>query len=193
MHTEPDITLSDIQKYYEFELVPFEFNYELEDGTNINLRFKKEDFCHLVGIHYFAPEDKLKHEYRSHLGYSKIENNEITINTLSSNKGAWGKHKERILNFIHVKEVLVDPKILLFNANVVSGGCNIKCTFVLSKPKNNVVLNLAIDVKTNGKYYYPVTFLVTLGSTKDKFIRGQKQCKILKTEIVELKKADYSS
>lgn len=78
-----DISLFLLKEYYETFLHPFIYHYHIKSSSiekNIELRFEKENFCHLLGIESIAKNaiaNRLLHNYRGLNGWNNIENGMI--------------------------------------------------------------------------------------------------------------------
>jgi len=76
-----DITLKVLADYYKMFLIPFIYNYTLEDNgilKNVNLRFNSENFCHLLGIEAIAKDSvpyKKRSEYKGKNGWNNVYGN----------------------------------------------------------------------------------------------------------------------
>ena len=83
-----DISLFLLKEYYEIFLHPFIYHYYIKSSNiekNIELRFEKENFCHLLGIESIAKNaiaNRLLHNYRGLNGWNNIENGMISIKHL---------------------------------------------------------------------------------------------------------------
>lgn len=180
-----DMDLKELVGYYEEYLMDRVFYYKLNDGKEINLEFKKDKLCHLLGIHYFAPNRKLSYMYRSFRGFESIKEGDITIQKLKKiNKKAFKEHKERIVFFPFMYQLLLNCECLYFNNKSVDGSCVMQFEIALHQEFDNKMLHLGIEIENNNECYFPKTFFISRGDNKKKYLDNQKHTNIVEKKII---------
>lgn len=153
-----------MQEYYETYLRPFNFRYELSDGTFINLKFDKKRFSHLLGVETVAKsvifnKEKLK-RYRGEWAYKRIKNGEVTdyhLRTLNEDVFYGKALRGKFLYFYQIPHILLSNKAM-FKFKKVSGS-NIECEILIYDIAHGVCVHLGIEKDAAG-HYVPRTFFV---------------------------------
>ncbi|MFD0591030.1 PBECR4 domain-containing protein [Paenibacillus sp. GCM10027627] len=189
------ISLELLRQFYEIHLEPFTFVFELEDGQKISLDFKKEEFCHLVGIqklavNFVAVKDRYK--YFGAEGYKNIQNGTITLKGLRNSKTK--KHfsliKDKLVFFYLIPSIVNSPKIML-DFVAAPQGSKIQCKLLAYNSTADVYVHLGIDEDKVAGRHFPRTFFterVNQSSDGTKFLKGQKPLNVVNTEVIDRRK-----
>ena len=186
-----DISLNLLCEYYKKHLLPFKFKYVLDGaGKDVVLEFKKENFCHLLGIDSIAKKSVSKNklsDYRGVSGFSNIEDNSITFTHLKiMNKKKFKDVKAKFVYFYLLPKLVTKPFAVKFENSNVFPPTSIECEILFySKVANdNAIIHLGIEKKENG-YYFPRTFFVEKVSEEkyDIYISNQETLLIKNTEV----------
>ena len=173
-----------IQEFYEEYLMPYVFIYQLHEDLSLTLKFHRTNFCHLLGLHYITSESTEHIKYEGSSGYERIKNEGLTFETLDSINGhEYALNRNRILYFPFVYQLLQNPHAIDFNKTKVRK-CEVNCELMFYDEYHN--MNIHLGLRSKGKDFFPVTFLVEpIGNTYkgDKFIKGQKPRKVYKVSI----------
>lgn len=163
-----DISLVLLKDYYEMFLYPFIYHYKIKSSSgekNIELRFDKENFCHLLGIESIvknAIASRMLYNYRGLNGWDNIENGMINIKHLKLlNNKQFKNVKAKYVYFYLIPNLVKQPMAVKFDINKISNSTKIKCEILFySKVENdNAIIHLGIEKNTKG-YYFPRTFFV---------------------------------
>lgn len=178
--------------YFEHYLEPYLYEFELEGGEVITLKFNRDNFCHLLGIHKpaeraFGQKSPRVYGYKGSKGYNRVKNKEITKKSLKAlNKSAYKDMRDSIVNFYLIHKMLENPKAVYYTTTVN------KITAVdllIYSKENKSYIHLGIIKREKQKYYAPSTFLIepiTDQSTGTKFIDGQTPVNINKIKKSKL-------
>lgn len=175
-----DITLKVLADYYGMFLNPFVYKYIVRDikGTqNIELRFKYENFCHLLGIEniakYSVPYKDL-HEYRGLDGWNNIYGNNasgfvLDIPLLKGiNKKKFQSVKAKFVYFYLLPNLIERPLSVRYKNENVNPPTRIDCEimFYSMVENDNAIIHLGIKKVEKLGYYIPKTFFVEKVSEK---------------------------
>ncbi|MCM3636361.1 PBECR4 domain-containing protein [Sporosarcina luteola] len=177
--------------YYEAYLAPYIYEFELENGDIIELKFNVDNFCHLIGIHKpaekkFGGNSYKVYNYKGSKGYRRIKNGEITKITLKNlNKSAYKAMRDKMVYFYLIHRLLETPKAVFYTRPIN----NVKAVDIFFYEKNEkVFMHLGIIKHSKQNFFVPSTVIVeriTEYSKGDKYINGQTPVaitKILKTK-----------
>lgn len=183
-----DITLKVLADYYAFFLNPFIFKYTLKSipEKSFELRFDKENFCHLLGIETIAKNSvsyKKLHKYKGingwHNIYGKNEDGFVLdIPHLKNlNKKNFKSIKAKFVYFYLLPNLIYNPLSVIFKNENVLLPTKIDCDILFySKAKNdNAIIHLGIKQDNQLGYYIPKTFFVEKVSSKQEDIYLAKQ------------------
>jgi hypothetical protein len=183
-----EISLKLLLDYYEFHLTPYIFKFEVEQMPTIELTFPPAQFCHLLGIEKIMAAGR-KHfkdakEYKGLLGYEKIKNGTLTLETLKKqpHKEFFGKNKRKFTHFHLIPDLLESPELIKFDRSKVNPPTEIEADIVFYNQITNYYLHLGV-VKTNekGNRFVPKSFFVhskSGASDADRFVVNQDQIKL---------------
>ncbi|MFF3925489.1 PBECR4 domain-containing protein [Paenibacillus lactis] len=111
------ISLELLRQYYERNLEPNIFIFELDNGIIVNLDFNKEHLCHLLGIEKMARgavKYKERYNYFGIAGYNNIRNGIITIQHLKDlNKGRFNFIKDKLIFFYLLPYIVDSPRNII--------------------------------------------------------------------------------
>ncbi|MFJ7371558.1 PBECR4 domain-containing protein [Lysinibacillus sp. NPDC098008] len=179
-----------LTEYYEAYLVPYIYSIRFEDGSEIEIKFNQDNFCHLIGLHKPAEKKFGKHSYQVKLykgnkGYVRIKDGSITKPKLKAlNKGAYSDMRDKMVNFYKIHTLLENAEAVYYTT-VVNNITSIDILLYESTTKSYI--QLGILKKDNQTYYIPTTFLIepiTEHSDGKKFIKDQAPVKIEKREKI---------
>lgn len=184
--TLDQIDLILLTDYYEAYLVPYIYEFELENGDMIKLKFNIDNFCHLIGIHKpaakkFGKESYKVNNYKGSKGYRRIKNGEITKITLKNlNKGAYKGVRDKMVYFYLIHRLLETPKAVYYTRHIN----NITAVDIFFYEKNEkFFIHLGIIKHSTQNFFVPSTFFIeriTEHSEGDKYINGQTPVEITK-------------
>ncbi|WP_162932899.1 PBECR4 domain-containing protein [Brevibacillus laterosporus] len=190
-----EISLELLLNYYEFSLTPYIFKYEVEGMPTIELTFPPAQFCHLLAIEKIMTANrknfKNAREYRGLLGYEKIKNCSITLETLKKPpyNEQFGRNKRKFTNFHLIPNLLEQPELIKFDGSKVNPSTEIRADIVFYNQITNYYLHLGIiKTKEEGNKFVAKSFFVhSKSGTSDgnKFIVNQE--KIIITKIIKEK------
>lgn len=183
-----DVSLKLIADFYLNTIAPKNYYFLLDDKTNINLRFSKEHFCHLMAIHYFCPDPSLEHQYKSHGGFYNIINNQLTFDSLKSlNKEKFKEYKERMQYFPFIYQILNNCNTVKFDKDLVDGKCKIDVEFLLYNTHDNKKMHLGINLENSNKdIYFAKSFFISKSNKINKYTDGQKKLEIIDKKISKI-------
>lgn len=179
-----NIELDTIADFYINTICCNKYIYTLENNKKISLEFDKTNLCHLLAIHKYNNDFKLKHDYEGLGGFNNIKNKILTMSKLIKNQSVFGQCKNRIIYFPLLPKLLKDPSFIYFDKNIVSGKCIIRSSIVLHKKYDQFKyrIHLFADMENEDKYY-PVTFIIHKNT---KYIDNQELVNIKNVEIIPL-------
>ncbi|MBP3048770.1 hypothetical protein J9345_19755 [Bacillus subtilis subsp. subtilis] len=178
------ISIQLLQEYYEAYLTPYVFKYDVNlNGKHqtIELKFNRDNFCHLLGITKIAKESKnvperLVRNYKGNKGYDVIKKGRITKKKLNLlHKSLYKDMKRKMVWFYLVHRLLQSPKAIEYKYQV-NQIASVDIIFFDEIQKAFIHLGI---LKKKGKVpnvYVPSTFLVepiTQNNDGKKFIDGQ--------------------
>ena len=183
-----DISLALLKEYYETFLYPFIYHYHIKSSSiekNIELRFDKENFCHLLGIESIAKNaiaNRVLHNYRGLNGWNNIENGMINIKHLRSlNNKKFKSVKAKYVYFYLIPNLVKQSMAVKFDVNKIMNSTKIRCEILFySKVEgDSAIIHLGIEKNENG-YYFPRTFFVEKVSNKedDIYIANQEEINV---------------
>ena len=183
-----DFTLRTLCSYYEMFLHPFIYRYKIvsEVGERgIELRFDKENFCHLLGIEsiakYSVPRKEL-YNYRGDQGWNNIEKGVIDIPGLKSiNKKKFNSVKAKYVYFYLLPRLIENPLAVNYDIEKVGTSTKIDCEILFYSivENDNAIIHLGIE--RGQDYYIPRTFFVEKVDERDKdiYISQQEEIEVI--------------
>jgi hypothetical protein len=176
----------DFKEYFEFYknfICPFLYNYTLEDGTEIDIKFYDEYFAHLLGLHKFQT---LKSYKKMNRLIEDILSEKIDFkNIYSAERNFIDKNielRDRLTYFPVLKTLLENTtSALKYDLNVVWNS-KIEFSFLLRSNKITILVYLAVkEIKGKKKICVPVSLLV---DRNERFLKmGLKELKVISSKI----------
>lgn len=171
------------QKYLDYmRLINCKAEYELEDGTKIDVTYKEENFAHLLGLHKLKDIqlvqfwlDKSNKTVKHKTILNKIKNESLTENMLKESV-FYQDIQERYENFSYENLTTLNytDAIINFNPNIINS--KMKSDYILFEETEKQQYNhmgIARNAKTGNRYVE--TFF---HERSDNYIVGQKVIKI---------------
>ena len=75
------IDLQSLQSIYDTDILPYEYHYELDDGTFVSVRFEQSQLSHLLGI---QKVDHSRADLKGQKCYDEIRNGNLTFTKLKA-------------------------------------------------------------------------------------------------------------
>lgn len=165
--------------FYVDYMVQRTFIYTLENGESIKLKFEKNNFPHLIGLHKF---NSLKNKSANEI-IEMIEKNKIDINTLrkSENKILNTELKDRLTFFPCIHFLLNNADYILEYDPFKSIPTRLRADIFINSANIQVILYLAIRKNHIGHISYVPTSIIVDRVNKYK---GEKK-KITNIKIEE--------
>lgn len=177
----------DFKEYFEFYknfIWPFLYNYTLEDGTEIDIKFYDEYFAHLLGLYKFQT---LKSYKKMNRLIEDILSEKINFkNIYSAERNFIDKNIELRdgLTYFSVLKTLLEntTSVLKYDLNVVWKS-KIEFSFLLRSDKIIIHVYLAVkEIKGKKKICVPVSLLV---DRNERFLKmGLKELKVISSKII---------
>jgi len=182
---ESEISLQVISDFYNHCLMNrvFEFHIDYPNQPVVKLRFEKDNMCHLLGFqHIFEDEPEAK-KCTGFSGYNYIRTGVVTMDTLKQKhlKDKYKKHRERVLYFPYILQLLKHPTVILFSNEHLD--TKISTEFILYDNKNNRYIHLGLDKHEGTDYYFPRTFFAR---KKNDYIDAQIEIDIISIKETSL-------
>lgn len=169
-----------------------EYIFYLDNGININLKCKKENLPHLIGLHKLDKEYSVIRQMVDRNDYTVTPKNifiklkEFNISYDDFKKcDTWTKRLEnRMENFTFEKLDSILKKTTMFTFIYDKKKTkNNKAKYVMVDKKGTLFVHLYIGYDKNLQYYYPNSFVAS--EEKDSNL-SRKTIKVLKSEIYKL-------
>ncbi|KOP65918.1 hypothetical protein AMS62_12240 [Bacillus sp. FJAT-18019] len=194
-----EISIELLRQYYERDLEPYIFIFELDNGIVVNLDFNKEHLCHLLGIEKMAKGTvryKELYKYSGLAGYNNIQNGTITIQHLKAlNKGRFNFIKDKLI-FFYLLPFIVDSPEILLDFVTSNGKSLIEAKLLAYMTTEEAYVHLGIDEDDDSNWFFPKTYLIErINETSDgtKFIKGKSPFKVIKAQKVSRISNDINS
>lgn len=150
----------------------------LENGQTLDIRFKKEYFKHLLGLHKLTDIRQLSN-MSARLVYKEILSGASLLESIRKS-AKYSLILDRIDYFCFLPTLMHGKIIVNFDTRVVDGETHLHNTdLILYRKIGNGYVHLTIGENLDG--YYPETFFYE--PTK-KYITGQTLLDVVKTEIL---------
>ena len=180
------INLQDTQKYYDENLCNRTFHYELTNGTNIDVKFYIENFCHLLGIQHVYNHDK---HYLGLSGYNKIKSGNITVAQMKAhNQPGYNLIELRLSKFNEIRSLMEQGEFIKFYQDRTYPASKIRADFILYEKGKEYLLHLfLIRENEHTNEYAPTSFIVKSKNDKtlNQYIDRQEYKKIKSFEIIK--------
>lgn len=183
--------LMDLAEYYRSNLCSRNFTYycldEKGDDCKLVISFHPGNFAHLTGIDKCIPSRYGALDIFENISAGKWDKNEIKKMDKSKKKVHFKNAKKRIRYLATIYDILLDPKVIRFNPNLVIPTTFVKSKYMITDIVDNTYVHLGIDVprelkKTDEEILFPRTLLI---ESKEKFLVGQMEYKVTKVLIAE--------
>ncbi|HBF2207846.1 PBECR4 domain-containing protein [Paenibacillus aceti] len=173
------IDLPLLQQFYETQLVPYTYVYNISSGEQITLKFEIHRFCHLLGIESIVERAlhwSKRKGYKGSLGWENIKNGSLNFKHLKDKAGktAFNSKKDKMLYFYLLPKLLNSTETIIKFHKVP--GSNVECELLLFNQLEGVYIHLGIEKEDDGKSYYPRTFFIeriTASNPGTRFIEDQ--------------------
>lgn len=163
--------------------------YELDDGTKIEVAYKEENFAHLLGLHKLKDIqliqfwlDKANKTVKLRTVLNRIKNESFTENMLKASV-FYPDIQKRYENFSYENLTTLNYTDAVVNFNPTMINSKIKSDYILFEEKNNQEYNhmgIAMDKNTGNRYIE--TFF---HEPTDKYIAGQNVVKVKKFSLYD--------
>lgn len=157
------ITVSLLAEYYETQLHPTYYNFELSNGVTIQLDFHKEKFCHLIGIGQIAEKrfpsnDPRLFMHKGKRGFQRAKNGNIKLRYLKNlHQHEYAKQEKKFLFFHFLHTMMESGNLKVANYSVIANS-KITCDFMFHDTYDNALLHLGIENDPDTGMFYPKTF-----------------------------------
>lgn len=160
-----DIDLPVLSELYSKDLYPYIYEFELDSGEIIKVKFDLEKFCHLIAIEKTVnPQrrmnwDRLK-QYKSMGGWNNIREGQLNRAHIRGLGVKLNKMKEKMLHFYYLPYLLEHGTLMI--RFVPSSGRFLKSEFIIFDlhTNDNAYIQICINKEWHGKWYYPESLLV---------------------------------
>lgn len=179
-----ECSLKLIQEFHDEIIAKYIYVYKLKNGTELRIRFYKENLPHLLGIHKVVKDKKLRKLYQGENGYNRIVSGDIDIqdlknkdNQLKDHEKKLGEITPKITCFHLIPKLLEECTIVKFYPERVRGNCTLKSEFILFHEELGIKLHLGVLKDTiNSTVYVPETFIPKSARARDKnrYTEGQE-------------------
>lgn len=172
--------LLDLISFYNKDIRPFNYNYKLMFGTELNFTFEPDAICHLLfGKIKNIPKGSM---HKGQAGYDNIINKKITSVPYQLQKA----YKNKAPAFYYLPKLLANPTAIYFNPLLVPKGSmgditDIKGDFLLYKEINNKKIHLFLKWISEKNMLVPYS---SFQNTKNTYIDNQIKIKILSMDII---------
>lgn len=179
--------LDQLQNFYEINLCNRIFRYKLNNTIDVDVKFYKENFCHLLGIQHIFPNNK---KYLGKSGYEKIKDKSITIKALKKhNKFEYNRLELKLRCFEGIYNMLEAGRFVKFYQYRTKPYTTIVADFIIYQDKKEYMLHLFLRRENDSTTQYsPISFVVRSANDKNykQYVEGQEYKKITYFEIIEL-------
>lgn len=158
----------------------------------IKVQFKKENFYHLIGLHYIKDIPKVDcRKNKKTTIFNNILNGKIKYTDIEKSALFNDKIKNRIDFFKEIDKLIFDGIIIDFDKNKLDFNSKLKGIYIFFKTKENTYLHLALGIKDTAKdILYPESFFV---ENNNKYIKNQDLYEILSITQEDITKRKKSS
>lgn len=164
-----------------------EYQFILEDGNVISLRFKKVNLPHLIGIGKLEEDDEtIKKFVNKQVSakdiLKKLKDEGKTFDVIRS-YDSWTGHLTRRMSYFDFSNInlLIRQSVVVDFVYDASKTHNEKAKFIFYAETNEIHLHLFIGEDEIKQYYYPNSF--TAEGEKDRNAGGVKKIKVSKIQI----------
>lgn len=164
--------------------------YELDNGSRIEVAYKEENFAHLIGLHKLKDIqliqfwlDKTNKAVKLGTVLSRIKNETLTENMLKASV-FYSTIQQRYENFSYENLTTLNYSDAVINFNPTIIKSKIKSDYILFEEKNQEYNHMGIAVDRNSGSRYIETFF---HEPTDKYIVGQSIEKVKKFTLYDAK------
>ncbi|OTX40469.1 hypothetical protein BK709_19580 [Bacillus thuringiensis serovar shandongiensis] len=178
------LSLKLLQDYYQHNLTPYSYEFELPGNATVNVSFPPAQFCHLLAIEKimtleYTNTRRSKH-YKGLRGYNNIEQLNLTLNNLNQTpqRPHFRRNENKFLYFHLMHKVIEKPILIDYDPAKVTPTSRIDADFLFHDVLSDTYLHLGVVKKNNSiNDYVPRSwFIQPKGDIHiDKFINGQTQ------------------
>lgn len=183
--------LKELLDIYEKDLCNRIFRYQLNNKTDVNVVFYKENLCHLLGLQHVYGKNK---NYLGSKGYEKIKSGNVTRKQLKKhNRAEYNKLEIKLNHFHEIRNMMETGKLVRFYQYRTQPLSLIVADFVIYNGGKEYILHLFLKKENErSDQYSPTSFVVksAFDKNREQFIKGQEYKKVTKFEIVELDKSE---
>lgn len=193
-----DISIEVLQRYYEFFLMPFIYEYIItyDDGNEkmMQLRFDEDNFCHLLGVESIAKKAVAFSnlvEYKGKKGWDNIKNGIITFTRLKQgNQRQFKNVKAKYVYFYLLPNMISNPLAINYRRELVNPATNIECEIMFYSYCENAVVHLGMEYSDAKGYYIAKSFFIeklSKDNPVDIYIKDQENLLVnVKTKVIML-------
>lgn len=167
--------------FFEKYLVSKTFSYHLSNGDKLHVFFREQDFCHLIGFHYFGQH------LRGIKGWNYLIKKPVNVGRLNFQRDIKTRTAiNRFKYFCLIPRLLQSPDIFIFKSEDFPH-FRYKSEYFAVIKHDNRYLKLGLG-KSKTDVHYPETYLVDLQDPKyNGYIDPKYQIKVNKIEITNNK------
>lgn len=155
------IDLQSLQSIYDTDILPYEYHYELDDGTFVSVRFEQSQLAHLLGI---QKVDHSRADLKGQKCYDEIRNGNLTFTKLKAiNRSRVAQEcKDKMRYFDELPNLLDSPDCVEFDVDASGKRTRIRMKFALKADRlsSGKTLILGVDTTGNRSDYFPRTWLI---------------------------------
>jgi hypothetical protein len=172
--------LLDIISFYNNNIKPFRYTYDLIFGTKLSFTFESDAICHLLfGKINNVPSGYM---YKGQAGYNNILNKTITSVPQQLKKA----YKNKAPAFYLLPKLLANPTAIYFNPLIIPKGSmgattDIDGDFLLYKEIDNKNIHLFLKWIPEKKIFVPYS---SFQNTSNTYINDQLKVKILNSSKI---------
>lgn len=170
------IDLPVLQEFYHKHLHPYSFEFTLDSGEKIVLKFDLEKFCHLVATAKAAGQQRRMNyvrlrEYKGIRGWNNILDGTLTKESIRNLGVSLDVMKDKMIHFYYLRRLLDNGSLMIKYVPNPSSG--LTCEFFIYDlhSADNAYIQIGLQKEDHGKWYYPETLLanrITLANPSNK-------------------------
>ena len=177
--------LQSLQEYYEHALCDRIFQYKLNNGDILQIRFFRESFCHLLGIQHITSN----RHYIGKAGYDCIHAGNMTARHLKNiNRAGFSRIERRISYFTHIGHLMQHGSIFRFYPERV-GRTRIQATHLVYEENERLYLHLFLKRESKeSNLYVPISYiaLTERDDNPSLYIAGQEYKTIAEASVLPI-------
>jgi len=178
------LSLKLLLDYYEHNLMPYVYEFEIPNNPSIILTFPKAQFCHLLAIEKIMTlhnqNNKNVKQYKGIRGYQNIQNQKITLDIFRKkpHMSIFSKNENKFIYFHLLHKLIEKPKLINYDQTKVTPSTRIDADFVFYDVMSDNYIHLGV-VRTgiSGNNYVPRSWFIEPKGEPfiDKFVKRQDQ------------------